>query len=184
MKRLLALAGVMGTAAAIASPAVAAIFIHLATLHVHRGGSLRIVGNAAHLPLYALPVRRMPCIKSGTCSGEPIHRATAPRRPFIFLGRAPGGAGGRTTTRTFTLRLPQGLPAGRYVVFVWCASCAGSLISAGTNPTGQPQTLDVLPEGYLPTMRVGSDVTVARPAPFQAATRTRIWWPASFFLSL
>jgi hypothetical protein len=146
MKRTLALAGVMGIVAVAASPAYAAIFIRLATVHVHRGASVRIIGNVAHMPLYALPIRRMPCIKNGTCTDEPIHRVTAPGRPFILLGRAPGKESGRmTSTRAFSLRLPRRIHAGRYVVFVWCVSCGGSLISAGTNSSGQPQTLDIRP---------------------------------------
>lgn len=145
MRRTLALVGAMGAAAWAASPAAAAIFIRLATVHVHRGGQVHIIGNAAHMPLYALPIRRMPCVKHGTCS-EPIHRKTAPGGPpFVFLGRAPGRAPGMTSTRAFTVRLPRAVHAGKYVVFVWCASCGGSLIAAGSSPSGQPQTLDVLP---------------------------------------
>ena len=119
--------------------------MRLATVHVQRGGLVRIFGNPRGMPLYALPIRKMPCVGVyGEC--QPIRRATAPRRPFILLGRAPGkvSANYDYTPRAFTMRLPRALPAGKYVVFVWCASC-GSLISAGTNPSGQPQTLDVRP---------------------------------------
>jgi hypothetical protein len=145
MKPTLALVGVMGVAAIAASPAFGAIFIRLATVHVHRAGRVRIVGNAAHMRLYALPVRKMPCVEHGTCAGF-LRRAKAPSgRPFVLLGRAPGVSSGMTSTRAFTVRLPRALHAGKYVVFVWCASCGGSLISAGTNPSGQPQTLIVRP---------------------------------------
>ena len=141
---MLALVGVVGAVLVVASPASAAIFMHLTTVHVQRGGLVRIFGNARHMPLYALPVQKVSCIRSNTCTGL-IHRTRAPRRPFVLLGRAPGkaGAGYDYTPRAFTMRLPRALPAGKYVVFVWCASCGGSLISAGTNPSGQPQTLDV-----------------------------------------
>lgn len=145
MHRPLALVGVVGAVLVVASPAAAAIFMRLATVGVQRGGIVRIFGNPRHLPLYALPARRMPCIKHHTCPGA-LHRTTVPRRPFVLLGRAPGKAGGgdyAPAPRTFTIRLPRTLAAGRYVVFVWCASCGGSLISAGTNPSGQPQTLTV-----------------------------------------
>jgi hypothetical protein len=146
MQRALALVGVLGAVLVVASPASAAIFMRLATVHVHRGGVVRIFGNPRHMPLYALPVRKMPCIRSHTCTGY-IHRTKVPRRPFVLLGRAPGKASGNYdyAPRAFTIRLPGALPAGRYVVFVWCASCGGSLINAGTNPSGQPQILDVRP---------------------------------------
>ena len=134
----------MGAVLVLAAPASAAIFIRIATVHVHREGLVRIVGNARHMPLYALPAHRMPCIKVYAAC-QPMRRATAPRRPFILLGRAPGKLGAHYdyTSRSFTMRLPRALPAGKYVVFVWCASCGGSLIPAGTNPSGQPQVLDV-----------------------------------------
>jgi hypothetical protein len=146
MKRTLALVGVLGAVLVVASPASAAIFMRLGTVHVHRGGVVRIFGNPRHMPLYALPVRKMPCIRNYTCAGY-IHRTTVPRRPFVLLGRAPGKANNNYdyTPRPFTVRLPRALPAGKYVVFVWCASCGGSLISAGTNPSGQPQVLVVRP---------------------------------------
>ena len=142
MQRTLALVGVLGAVLVVASPASAAIFIRLSGVHVHRGGPVRLFGNPRHMPLYALPVRKLPCMKHNTCPGA-IHRATVPRRPFVLLGRAPGNESANDAPRAFTVRLPRALPAGKYVVFVWCASCGGSLISAGTNPSGQPQTLDV-----------------------------------------
>ena len=147
LQRTFALLGVVGAVLVVASPASAAVFMRLSTVHVQRGGAVRIFGNPRHLPLYALPVRKLPCLTHHTCTGA-IHRTTAPRRPFVLLGRAPGKAGGgdyAPAPRAFTLRLPRALPAGKYVVFIWCASCGGSLISAGTNPSGQPQTLDVRP---------------------------------------
>ena len=145
MQRTLALAAVLSAVLVFASPVSAAIFMRLANVHVHRGGSARIFGNPRHMPLYALPIRKLPCIRSHTCAGA-IHRTKAPRRPFVLLGRAPGKAAANYdyAPRAFTIRLPRALPAGKYVVFVWCASCS-SLISAGTNPSGQPQVLDVRP---------------------------------------
>ena len=118
--------------------------MRLVNVHVQPGGRVRIFGNPRGMRLYALPARKMPCIKIHRCTGA-IHRATAPRRPFVLLGRAPGTTGGAHdyTERTFAIRLPRALSAGKYVVFVWCASCGGSLISAGTSPSGQPQILDV-----------------------------------------
>jgi hypothetical protein len=144
VRRRLALVGVIDAALVAASPASAAIFMRLATVHVQPGGVVRIFGNPRHMPLYALPVRKMPCVRSHTCPGV-IHRTTVPRRPFVLLGRAPGRAAGSHdyAPRAFTVRLPRALSAGKYVVFVWCASCGGSLISAGTNASGQPQILDV-----------------------------------------
>jgi hypothetical protein len=61
----------------------------------------------------------MPCARFGTCA-EPIHRAVAPKRPFIFLGRAPAARSGAIPTRPFAIRLPRSLRPGRYKVFVWC----------------------------------------------------------------
>jgi hypothetical protein len=144
--RTLALVGVFGAVLVVASPASAAIFMRVATAHVQRGGVVRMYGNPRQMPLYALPARKMPCIRSHTCAGF-IRRATAPRRPFVLLGRAPGKAAGNYdyVPRAFTIHLPRTLAVGRYVVFVWCAACGGSLISAGTNPSGQPQILDVRP---------------------------------------
>lgn len=144
VRRTLALAGVVGAVLALAAAASAAIAMRLLNFHVQPGGRVRIYGNPRGTPLYALPARKMPCIKTHRCTGA-IRRATAPRRPFILLGRAPGTTSGTYdyTERTFAIRLPRALPAGRYVVFVWCASCGGSLIPAGTSPSGQPQILDV-----------------------------------------
>jgi hypothetical protein len=143
MQRTLALVGALGAVLVLAAPASAAIFMRLSTVHVQRGALVRIFGNPRHLPLYALPVRKLPCVKHHTCSGA-IPRKTVPRRPFVLLGRAPGKVGAiHDAPRAFTMRLPRALPVGRYVVFVWCAPCGGSLISAGTNPSGQPQILDV-----------------------------------------
>ena len=146
LRRTLALAGVLAAVLVVASPASAAIFMRLATVHAHRGGLVHIFGNPRHMPLYALPARKMPCIRVYAAC-QPMRRATAPRRPFIVLGRAPGKvtANDDYTSRRFTIRLPRALPAGKYVVFVWCSACGGSLISAGTNPSGQPQILDVRP---------------------------------------
>jgi hypothetical protein len=143
LHRTLALVGVLGAVLVLAAPASAAIFMRLATVHVHRHGRVRIFGNPRHMPLYALPIRKMPCIRSHTCTGA-IQRTKVPRRPYVLLGRAPGKAGANYdyAPRAFTIRLPRALSAGKYVVFLWCASC-GSLISAGTNPSGQPQILDV-----------------------------------------
>jgi hypothetical protein len=134
---VLALLGVL----AMVSPAAAAIFIRLTTTAVPRGGVVRFVGDAAHMPLYALPASRMPCARYGTCPPV-IHRAAPPRRPFVFLGEIPAASGPRPT-RSFRIRLPRSLRPGRYKVFVWCAECGGSLIVAGTDSSGQ--TLHVLP---------------------------------------
>ena len=127
----------------VASPAAAAIFMRLATVHAHRGGLVHIFGNPRQMPPYALPARKTPCIRV-FATRQPMRRAIAPRRPFILLGRAPGkvSANYDYTSRSFT-RLPRALPAGKYVIFVWCASRGGSLISAGTNPPGRPQILHV-----------------------------------------
>jgi hypothetical protein len=126
-----------------ATPAAAAIFIRLTTTSAHHGGVLRAVGNAAHMPLYALPAARMPCAQYRTCSPKPIHRDAAPRRkPFVLLGYTPGSTSGFRPTQPFSIRLPQTLRPGRYKVFVWCAMCGGSLIVAGDGPSGQ--TLRVL----------------------------------------
>jgi hypothetical protein len=100
------------------------------------------------MPLYALPARKMPCIVGHyTCPGT-IRRATVPRRPFILVGRAPGTVSNPSdydyTPRAFTIRLPRALPAGRYVVFVWCSACGGSLIPAWKEGF-EPQTLNVRP---------------------------------------
>jgi hypothetical protein len=137
MRRALVQVLVLIAALATATPAPAAIFVHLATSSVHRGGSLRLLGDAAHLPLYALPAARMPCARTGTCA-EPIHRDSAPKRkPFVFLGYTPGTTAGMAPSRKFSIRLPQALRPGAYKVFVWCAACGGSLIVAGPDASGQ-----------------------------------------------
>jgi hypothetical protein len=126
----------------LAAPADAAVFVTLTTTTVHRGGVLRLVGNADHMPLYALPSARMPCARYGTCTGVPIHRRVTPKRPFVFLGytrRAPSVA----TSAASAVRLPRALRPGRYKVFVWCKSCGDSLLIAGRDSSGQ--TLRVLP---------------------------------------
>lgn len=150
MRRALSLIGMVVAAAVLAAPAAGAIFIQIVTGHVHRGGSLALTSDATAMPLYALPLSRMPCAKYGICTG-PIQRRAAPTRaPFVFLARTPGHASGMTRPRAFWIRLPRALLPGKYVVFVWCAACGGSrggsLIVAGSDPSGQPQTLDVLPE--------------------------------------
>jgi hypothetical protein len=145
MQRTLAFVGVMIAMAIAAAPAAGAVFIRVTTVRVHAGGVVRLVGDAARMPLFALPASRMPCAKYGTCVG-PIHRAKAPTRsPFVFLGYTPGTATGMIRPHAFVIRLPRALRPGKYLVFVWCASCGGSLIVAGSDPSGQPQTLDVLP---------------------------------------
>jgi hypothetical protein len=137
MSRALVHVLVVVAALAAATPAPAAISIRLATSTVHRGGSLRLLGDAAHMPLYALPAARMPCARSDTCA-EPIHRAAAPKRkPFVFLGYTPGATAGMAPSRTFSIRLPRALRPGAYKVFVWCAACGGSLIVAGPDSSGQ-----------------------------------------------
>ena len=119
-------------------PAVAAIFIRFTPTSVPRHGVLRVLGNGAHMPLYALPAARMPCARFGTCSATPIHRDAPPRRkPFVFLGYTPGATRGFMPVRRFPIRLPRALRPGRYKVFVWCKMCGGSLIVAGDNQSGQ-----------------------------------------------
>lgn len=142
-RRFLVPALVLVAAAALATPAVGALFIKLVTTRVHRGGVVRVIGNAAHLGVYALPARRLPCAKYNTCPA-PIHRTTPPRAPFIFLGYTPGSTGGLTSVRRFAIRVPRTLHPGPYFVFVWCRSCGGSLIVAGSDPSGRPETLHVL----------------------------------------
>ncbi len=137
MRRALVPVLVLITALATATPANAAIFIRLTATTVHRGGILRLVGDAAHMPLYALPAARMPCSRYGTCLA-PIHRAAAPKRePFVFLGHTPGVTTGMMLPREFSIRLPRSLRPGGYKVFVWCATCGGSLIVAGSDASGQ-----------------------------------------------
>ena len=138
MRRALVPVLALITALATTTPATAAIFIRLTTTAVHRGGILRLVGDAAHMPLYALPAARMPCARNGICPA-PIHRAAAPKRkPFVFLGyTTPGATVGVMPTRESSIRLPRSLRPGRYKVFVWCATCGGSLIVAGSDASGQ-----------------------------------------------
>jgi hypothetical protein len=141
MKRLVLVTFVAALVAA--GSASAAIFIRLTATTVHRGGVLLVNGNAEAMPLYALPVARMPfCMRHNTCS-QPMRRATPPSAPFVGIGRAPGESAGFATTRTFAVRLPRGLHPGRYKVFVWCEMCGGTLIPAGDNLSGQ--TLRVTP---------------------------------------
>ena len=121
-------------ALAAATPADAAIFIRLTTTSTHRGGIVRLAGNADHMPMYALPAARMPCARYGTCQAAPIHRASPPERPFVFLGDTPSGSG---RPRPFAIRLPRMVRPGRYKVFVWCQTCGGSLIIAGSDSSGQ-----------------------------------------------
>jgi len=129
-------------ALATTTPAGAAIFIRLTTTTVHRGGVLRLTGDAAHMQLYALPSARMPCARYGTCP-EPVHRDAPPKRaPFVFLGYTPGATDGFMPTQAFAIRLARALRPGYYKVFVWCAPCGGSLIVAGNDSSGQ--TLHVL----------------------------------------
>jgi hypothetical protein len=145
MQRALAFVGVMIAMAVAAAPAAGAVFIRVTTLRVHVGGVVHLVGDAARMPLFALPASRMRCARYGICTG-PLHRAKAPTRaPFIFLGYTPGANTQMTQPHPFVIRLPRALRAGKYVVFVWCSSCGGSLIVAGSDPSGQPQMLNVLP---------------------------------------
>src|SRR5689334_7774284 len=109
----------------------------LSTATVHRGGVLRVTGDASRMPLYALPARLYPCARTATCS-SPLHRDAAPKRPFVLLGYTRRGS----STRASRIRLPKSLRAGRYKVFVWCAQCGGSLIIAGSDDSGQ--TLHVI----------------------------------------
>jgi hypothetical protein len=123
--------------------ATAAIFIRLQTTVAHPGGVIRVVGDASATPLYALPAARIPsCMRSGECM-KLMHTAVAPRAPFLFLGRTPGKAVGFAPIRAFRLKLPLALEPGSYKVFVWCRSCGGTLIVAGTTDAGQ--TLRVVP---------------------------------------
>jgi hypothetical protein len=142
VKRALVLVGLFLISLASVTGATGAIFVRLTATTVHRGGVLRLVGDAAGMPLYALPAARMPCARFGTCT-EPIQRATSPKRPFVFIGRVPAGSSSNTTpTQPVAIRLPRRLQAGRYKIFVWCERCGGSLIIAGTDSSGQ--TLRVL----------------------------------------
>jgi hypothetical protein len=142
VKRAFLLAGLFLIALVSVMTAGAAIFIRLTVTTVHRGGVLRLVGDASGMPLYALPAARMPCARFNTCI-EPIARARAPERPFVFVGRIPVAASNRSTpAQPFAIRLPRSLRPGRYKIFVWCAACGDSLIVAGTDSSGQ--TLRVL----------------------------------------
>ena len=125
MTKPLVLLGI-GAALATAAPASAAVFVLLRTTTVHRGGVVRLAGNANGMPLYALSVTRYPCARTNTCTG-PLHRASPPKRPFVLLGRMAHQR----------IRLPRDLKPGRYKVFVWCARCGGSLIIAGRDDNGQ-----------------------------------------------
>jgi hypothetical protein len=125
-------------AASLVEPAAGAVFVQLSTLTVPRGGVVRLVGDAVHMPLYALPASLMPCARYGTCS-DPIHRTRPPKgKPFTFLGYTPS-----ITAHAFSVRLPRALRPGHYKVFVWCGPCGGSLIIAGADSSGQ--TLRVVP---------------------------------------
>jgi hypothetical protein len=137
MTRALVLIAVLAVALATATAAAAAIFIGLGTATASRGGIVPLVGNADHMPLYALPIARMPCARYGTCPVAPIHLAAPPKRPFVFLGYTPAGDRSRPPTRAFAIRLPRALRPGRYKVFVWCRPCGGSLIIAGRDSSGQ-----------------------------------------------
>jgi hypothetical protein len=144
MRRTLALLCVLAAAAVVVAPAAGAIFIRLTTIDAHRGQVVRMVGDAAHMPLYALPLRDMPCATLGTCVG-PFHRHERPSRsPYVFLGYTPGVTVGMVRPHAFLVRLPRAMRIGTYVVFVWCASCGGSLINAAADASGQPQTLEVI----------------------------------------
>jgi hypothetical protein len=142
VRRTLALVGLLLIALVSVTAATAAIFVRLTTTTVPRHGVLRLVGNANGMRLYALPAARMPCARLGTCT-EPIHRMSPPKRPFVFLGRLPvAPPSSAMPTRPFAVRLPDSLRPGRYKVFVWCETCGGSLIVAGSDQSGQ--TLRVL----------------------------------------
>jgi hypothetical protein len=56
--RKLAFVLVVVAALAAAASASAAIFVRLTTTTVHRGGTVRLVGNADRMPLYVLPAAR------------------------------------------------------------------------------------------------------------------------------
>jgi len=138
MKRAVVAACVLALAAA--APAGAAIFVRLTTTVTQRGGILRGIGNGGGMPLYVLPVNRVPfCMRHNVCDG-PLRSARVPRPPYLPIGRLPTG---RTSvaTRAFALRLPRTVAPGRYKVFVWCRLCGGTLLVAGTNAG---QTLRVL----------------------------------------
>ena len=127
---VIALATVLGLLAV--ASAHGAIFVLLSTTTVHRGGVLRVTGDAPRMPLYALPARLYPCAQTATCT-SPLHRSAAPGRPFVLLGHTRGG----DSTGVSRIRLPEALRPGSYKVFVWCAQCGGSLIIAGRDASGQ-----------------------------------------------
>ncbi len=130
--RKLAFVLVVVAALTAAASATAAVFVLLRTTTVHRGGTVRLVGNADRMPLYVLPAARYSCARTATCA-SPLHRASPPKHPFVFIGRGPAGS----ATRAFRLRLPETVRPGSYKVFVWCARCGGSLIIAGSDASGQ-----------------------------------------------
>ena len=135
MRRALVLGFVV--ALLVAGPASAAIFVHLKETSVHRGGRLRLVGNAAAMPLYLLPVAQMPsCMRYDTC--ESLMRRSVPSRsPFVLAGRTPGTSPGFGPTRLVVVRLPKRIPPGRYKLFVWCVPCGGTLIPASAGVASQ-----------------------------------------------
>ncbi|HEX9381340.1 MAG TPA: hypothetical protein VF891_07555 [Gaiellaceae bacterium] len=135
MKRALFVACVVALFAA--APASAAIFLRLTATTIHRGGLLHLAGNPEAMPLYALPLARVPrCMRDGGCA-ELMRRSNPPTRPFVFIGRTPGSSPGFAVVRAFTIRVPRELARGRYKLFVWCRPCGGSLIPVGTNAFGQ-----------------------------------------------
>jgi hypothetical protein len=134
------LVGMTAVALLTAGPAQAATYIRLTTGVVHRGGTLRGVGNASGMHLYALPLRRLPlCMRHDICAG-PLRSAHAPRSPFVFLGQVPGSAS-NAATHAFSVRLSTRLSTGRYKVFVWCRRCGDTLLVAGANDDGQTLTV-------------------------------------------
>jgi hypothetical protein len=137
MTRALVLIAVLVVALATATAAGAAIFLRLGTVSANRGGIVQLVGNADHMPLYALPNARMPCARHNTCPAAPIHLAAPPKRPFVFLGHTPDVDRLLPPTRAFQIRLPRALRPGLYKVFVWCRPCGGSLIIVGRDSSGQ-----------------------------------------------
>jgi len=131
--------------AALLAPGVAsaAIFIRLTETSVHRGGRLQLLGNAAAMPLYVLPVARAPsCMRHDTCASL-MRRSSPPKPPFARIGRTPGTSPGFTSTHSFVVRLPQRISISRYKLFVWCAPCDGTLIPANSGLSSQ--TLRIRP---------------------------------------
>jgi len=120
-----------------ARPASAAIFVRLTETSVNRGGRLHLVGNAAAMPLYVLPVAHVPsCMRYDTCASL-MRRSAPPKSPFAFVGRTPGTPPGFAPTRLFVVRLPKRIPTGRYKLFVWCLPCGGTLIPASEGVSSQ-----------------------------------------------